>query len=454
MANNVDRPNDSASSTILVVLALLSALLVLAWYLGSSYIAWGTVQTTLFLKQLLIPFTFLYSPDMANFIINMESHLEQNMNYSTVTVSEVVFLQEIAFRSIQVILIPLLIWRGVSNLVFSKTKAFNRRLDINQLAEIQASRYPRMKPVNKAKLLEQDHRFGPWATSRNPLPYLIHNNLVTDIDDPDLALIGEKQFRDMDELEKLNQLKAFHGKLIIDQSGVTKLLVSQLGNRCAYSDNQIINIDALPKIERTTAILFLAARTQKKKYRIRINELLDQFGDSFVEGKPASENQDPIPHKIDLSGVDELWADVKNNSNVKRALLDISRTHAFWSTAFTAMFQFIYNEFRNLKARDFIFLKPVNRSLYLLCSQVGLEASRPETSAIRAHYRAEKKLGSPIFEPFITDQAYQLILSIQNEGWLSEDIVESEYENQLIKYAELCAQDLKDYESFNVESHH
>lgn len=389
---------------------------------------------------------------MADFIINMEDYLSANMNFATVTVNEVVFLQEISFRAISIILVPLLLWRGISNLVFAKTKAFNRKLDLQQLATIQASRYPRMKPVVAAKLLEQDHRFGPWATSRNPLPYLIWNDLISDIDDPDLAIIGVKQFRDLSEAEQLDQVNDFHGKLIIDQSGVFKLLQTQLGTLCAYTSNQLIDINQLPKIERTMAIIFLAARTQKREVRGRINELLDQFGNTFVEGRPATKDQPAIPHKIDLTGVDQLWLDVQNEPKVKRAILEISRIHAYWSTAFTAMFQFIYNEFRNLKSRDFIFLKPINRSLYLICNQVGLESSRPETCAIRAHYLAELELGSPIIKPVIEDQVHQLLLDIQNEGWLYVDIVQDEIAEQLTGYEEQCSRDLQEYNAQNKKT--
>ncbi|WP_286241261.1 secretion/conjugation apparatus DotM-related subunit [Neptuniibacter halophilus] len=445
------RQGDGAVATFLVLFAMISAMLAAAWFLFSPYIAWGTVQFTLFVKPLLHPFTVIMNDGMADFILNMRSYLEQNMNFSTVTVGEVMFLQGIAFRAISVILVPLLIWRGVSNIIFSKKMTFKRKIGLHELAEIQASRYPRMKPAIKAKLLDQDQRFGPWATQRNPLQLLIHHGLVTATHDPDRELVELKQFNDLTEHEQLNELNSFHGKLDIDKKGVEKMLVKQLGPRCQYNEQQLIDIHQLPKIERTMAIIFLATRTQSRDIRKKINALLDQFGDSFVEGKAATSDSPAIPHQIDLSGVDELWEEVKNHSQVKLALVHISRTHAYWSTAFTAMFQFVYTHFRNLKSRDFIFLKPVNRQLYLLCNQVGLEQARPEVSGIRCHYLAEIKLGAPIVQPTIEDQAYQLILSVQNEGWLHEDIVPNDYQLQLDEYNTQYAKDLAEFSNNPID---
>lgn len=444
-ADMQDKPNDNPISTFFVISVLLAMLLAVAWYFWSPYIAWGTVQSTLFLKNLLVPFTIFMSDDYADFILNMEERLAANLNYATVTVSEVMFLQSIAFRAISVVIVPLLLWRGLANIIFAKKYGFTRQLDLMELAEIQATRYPRMKPVIKARLLEQDQRFGPWATSRNPLPYLVINGLVSDIDDAERLSAGVSQFRDLNVVDQHDRIHDYHGRLIINRSGVSKLLRSQLGALCNYTDNQLIDINKLPTIERTMAILFLAARTKKKEVRKRINALLDQFGDSFVEGQPARNGQPAIAHQIDLSGVDELWDDVKEDYRIKLAILEISKTHAYWTTAFTAMFQFIYNEFRNLKSRDFIFLKPVNRTLYLLCNQVGLEASRAETNLIRAHYLAEKKLGSPIIEPFVAGVEYELLHHIQSEGWLAKDIVEDDQEKQLEALNDQCMKDLREF---------
>lgn len=175
---------------------------------------------------------------------------------------------------------------------------------------------------------------------------------------------------------------------------------------------------------------------------------MDQFGNSFVEGRPATENDPAKPHTLDLSGVEELWEDVKDTPAVKRALLRASKTHAYWSTFFTALFQFIYDQFRNLKSRDFIFLKPVNRTLYLTCNQVGLERSRAETCGIRAHYIAEKKLGSPIIEPCIHSVADSLLWSIQEEGWLHEDIVEDDLDTRINILNKQYSNDLAEYKEW------
>lgn len=60
-------------------------------------------------------------------------------------------------------------------------------------------------------------------------------------------------------------------------------------------------------------------------------------------------------------------------------------------------------------------------------------------------------MGAPIVQPTIEDQAYQLILSVQNEGWLHEDIVPNDYQLQLDEYNTQYAKDLAEFSNNPID---
>ncbi|SIQ99113.1 secretion/conjugation apparatus DotM-related subunit [Marinobacterium stanieri] len=437
-----NRNSSDLFSSLLISGVIISIFAAVAWYLWSPYILWGTTQVALHTRYLLYPMTLFMSEDMADFILRMPYHLSQTLDFANAQFTDVSYLYSLSMRALSVVFVPLLLWRGTSNLIYAKVKAFTRVLDLESLAEIQATRYPRIKPAIRAKLLKQDQRFGPWATQRNPLPYCIAEGLISDVEDDDAKTLGLPRFKSLTHKDQMNNLMQYYGRLTIDLPKLKQTMSLQLGSRVQYDDEGIVDIHALGVVERALAIIFLAALTKSRANRKTIEKLLDQFGDSFIEGTGHT------PHQVDLSGVDELWETVKDNIHVRRALLHATKTHAYWGTVFTYFFTRVYDVYGNMISRDFIFLKPVNRRLYLLCNQVGLERPRAEACAIRDHFNFETKCQYPIVEPQIMNVMNELILDIQEEGWLFQDMVVRHEEDDLARLNEQCAKDLAEYKAF------
>lgn len=447
--NTNTSPRDSnvveAFASGIFAIAMLGILGWIAWYFWAPYLTWAAVQGVLYTHYLLFPFLPFGDPAYADFIRNVEYYLSRNIDYGNVEFQDFVTLMEIFFEALSVIFVPLFLWRGINNLIYAKQKSFTRVLSLTDVAEIQAKRYPRMRPVAAAKLLEQDHRFGPWATSRNPLPYLIHNRLVHSISDADTRAFDLKPFQTLSETEQLNTLNIYHGKLTFSEADVRTLLVRQIGQRCRYNAKGTIDIDALGPVERAMAIIFLAALTASRENRKTIEDLLDQFGASFKEGGTDDKGAHR-PHELNFTGVDTLWATVKDHLKVRQALSVATKQHAYWTTFFTYLFTRVYHEYGTMNARDFSFLKPVNRTLYLLCSQVGLEAARPETGAIRGHFLTECQERHAITQPVVSSACLNLIRHIQREGWLAADLVDdNELEQELAQLTEQCDRDTQEF---------
>lgn len=445
-ADRKDNAGDFLSS-FAVLFFLLAFFFAIAWYFYAPYIAWFAAYSVIKTHYLLYVVTPIMSADMADFILNIEKYLGKNLNFQTVTVSEVMFLFKITFKALSVIFIPLLLWRSIYNLIIAKRKGFTRQLTLEDLAVIQSNRYPRVKPAIKAKLLQQDQRFGAWATSRNPLPYLIHLNLVTGKQTSDDIKLNIPSFDSLNEEGKLDNLNDCHGKLSININGLREQLGAQLGSPCQYTEDGIIDINRLKPVDRAMAIIFLGAIVQKREIRAIIEKLLDQLGDSFTEGGLDKNANKIRAHEIDLSGVEDLWIKIKDERRIKRFMLDSSRRHAYWSSFFTCLYQRVYDDYGTMCSRDFIFLKPINRALYLTCNQVGLEMSRAETCAIREHYLAEVKLDHPIIQPVIDCSYYQILLNIQDEGWLETDLVTSDLAESLTALTLKSQSDMNDFKA-------
>lgn len=440
--NNTQSQNEDPIMTMIVVMILIGGIGVGIWYLGKPIFAWASAQSALHLRYLLYPITPLFSEEKRDFILHMNVFLERNLDVASASGAEIYVLYKLSMQSLSVVLIPLLLWRGINNLMFAKDKAFKRHLTLQDLAKIHAQREPRMKPIIKADLLNTDHRFGPWATSLNPLPFLIKTKCIYDEPMEEHKQLKLPRFATLSEVDAMNNLNKYYGHLLVNVSKVRHVFEAQLGKPVKLR-NGIIDINALPTIERTMAIIFLAALTGKKSFRDRIDALLDQFGDSFEEGLNGE------PHKIDLTGVDQLGKDILSEYDVKHHLMVASKQHAYWTTFFTYLYTQAYEIYGNMISRDFAFLKPVNRRLYLLCNQVGLEQARVEARAIREHYEMEMRSKYALLKPQLHTCVELTLGEIQSEGWFAKEYVEDTFDNE---YAELLKTETEAKQQSNADT--
>lgn len=465
--NRINSDNDPAELlwAFLGFSVLVGVLLYLLWEQIHIPIKAATLESSIILRYVQFPLVPFVTDSYANKLLRL-NEIRGTVTAESMSNGVLLQLLSISFRSIVILLAFYLIPRSIY-LVKNHTKLlYERELNLDSLIELQREKYPRIKPPTATNLLKVDPHFGSWSTHQNQIEFAIDNGLLQFENDLSslseeekntfekrverLALVQLKapkeyltgnegmtlhKFRGLNfptgfSQEHSDDLKVFYremthylGLLKIKRSNLENYYRQTLGPACIYH-NRVIDINYLPPIERSLWILLCACIASKSELRhgkndsetrsVSIEGLLDQFSSSFVEGEFRSNN-----HSINLEGVMELYDEVKNDSKVKLALVDIAAGHAYYYTAFTRLYTLAKDAYGTIISRDFIWLKTVNRTLYFALNQIGLEAPRIETSAIRAHYRAEDKAGMKILTPIIESTILNYHHEMFNQGWLT-----------------------------------
>ena len=449
-------PIDTALAAALFF-GLMFAGLAALWIYYDEKVKYVTMESAMWLRYVQFPFALIGPESYANKILNLHQ-----LRYSLTgeNMSNAIFIEMLAicFRSLAILMLAGFLPWGIYKIINHRKLVFERELDLGDLIALQREKYPRTKPPTARNLLEVDPRFGPWATQFNAIELVLDKNLLSIENRHDqfdaekkeaferqldqLTLVGlkkPKSYQPGEEDYKLtfthfkgckhptgkpqnetpamltlhDELENYLGTLRVDKKGVEDYYKASLGELCRYK-GRVIDINYLPPTERAIWMLLCACVAGKSSLRNRIEALLDQMADNFKEDSPRTEYPD---HEIDLTGIFELYTEVTSNVRVRKTLVDIAEKHAYYYTAFTALYIAAKDTYGTIITRDFIWLKTVNRLLYLSLNQIGLEASRAETAGIRAHYKAEEKDGKRISTPIIDSAVLSLVHELHKEGW-------------------------------------
>ena len=448
---------------LLIFSLMLFAGLYYLWSQHEIAIKEATMESAMALRYIQFPFTYFGTDSYQNKIFNLDQ-LRYSVSAENMSNSIFIELLTVSFRSFAILLTLLYLPMGIYRLLTKHKTLFERDLSIFSLIKIQREKYPRIKPPTARNLLEINPDFGPWASHFNPIDLCLQRGMLSIetrmdlLNEQDqavynkrldtLSLVGLKhpsKYLDKEQAEITytkfkglkhptgmamsetksmakfsSELENYIGLLRVDRSEVEQYFKESLGELCRYN-GRAIDINYLPPTERAVWMLLCVCIAGKSNLRKRIEGLLDQMAHSFKEGEHRA---DTPSHEIDLSGVYELYNEITNNTNVKKTLVEIAQNHAYYYTAFTALYEVAKRVYGTIITRDFIWLKTVNRTLYFSLNQIGLEAPRPETAAIRSHFRAEEKLGAKISTPMIESCTLNLLHDLQEDGWTSVPVTE------------------------------
>ncbi|WP_027859726.1 secretion/conjugation apparatus DotM-related subunit [Marinobacterium jannaschii] len=408
--------------TVVILLCLTSFLLYLGWlkwkYELTVYAAWLGQYTRI--PQIPLAYIPIFPLSYRDSIFNYDAYLN-HITPDKVTFSVFIAFASVTFKSIILFLAPILLFRGRYLIKHAAKLDFTRKFTKESLLRDHFMHlYPRVKPAARKVLENEDPRFGPWATQHNPVAYCLNLNLfTTEVDSAHIQDLKLAPIESLSLKERHDMHDHYHGHLRLNTTKLRDAISSQLGDKCAYTDDGMIDHNQLPDLERALWILFLGCISQRDDARTLINELLDQIADTFIEGDDTSSGE----HQADLDGIDALYDLIKSDLKVIKALNTARRTHAYWSTAFTSLYSTAKDNYKTIQSRDFIWLKPVNRTLYFAINQIGLERARTETCGIRTHYRAEIRHKRPLVKPHVRSAWIDLMLQLQQSDWLYEDVL-------------------------------
>ncbi|MBA1280419.1 hypothetical protein [Stutzerimonas stutzeri] len=313
------------------------------------------------------------------------------------------------------IVIPMLLlwgWKTRKGVVRFK---FKREIsDVYKLIDIQAQHFPASAIIKGKNLLSRHPYEGPWATYTLPLDFALDNQLLWTskqaIDANDA--IDERTMMPIPPFTLNEKLQPFPIKrkklpshqyvgLHIDRAN--DVFAKQLGP--AWKGH-----DGVPPLERA---LYAAFCTQAAGEQGKAWKLIEQLAFSFKEGTRDKQGRLLTPHYADIKGVDQLLAAYGNTPFIKQ----IHQLHAHQINVMVATLKAARKKGR-LMHSNFLWLKPVNRTLwYALCGQGG-QSPYWEAAGPWAHAEVETLMGRKITVPLVAGAVEALRELMSREHWI------------------------------------
>lgn len=321
------------------------------------------------------------------------------------TLNQVTALTRYVGSFMRWLVIPILgcftLWGWLSKIAVSDH--YRRVFTIKTLLNQNVKEFPCMAPIanRKKNILDEPMDQGPWRTARQPLQWAEENGLLIDAKGKRISKSNLIDKNGLPNIYSKILKKNNNAQILLDEAKAEKLFVSQLGPK-------FTGLKSLPDYQKGLAAAFIAFGCGDKE---SAHDLLDQMSLSFVEPIKAD---DKI--KIDISGADEI---------IQKYITDESLD--FWTSSHKA---YVYpylmgllDSFARKKGvlatSQFIWLRPVNRTLWYALNQMGGRESWIEASGPWAHFHTERIAETAMHEPEIQNAVIGLKESLIQKGWLA-----------------------------------
>lgn len=191
--------------------------------------------------------------------------------------------------------------------------------------------------------------------------------------------------------------------------------------------------DALQPLERALYAVFCAqaAGQQREAWK-----MIERLAFSFKEGQVSESGQLISEHTADTSGTDELLKKYADLPEIKL----IEQLHAHTINVFVGVLALARKKGRLMHA-NFLWLKPVNRTLwYALCGQGG-QCPYWEAAGPWAHAQIEQLMGKRITVPMVIGAIEALRDTMSREHWIDPGEYSQEYQQKMVQAANAMLDD-------------
>jgi hypothetical protein len=294
-----------------------------------------------------------------------------------------------------------LVLLGIMAIYLGRVASLTRRLNMESLLQHNSESFPCLLPVvgRGNSLLDPDsYDAGHWRIGRSPIQFAVENKLLTD--DEGNALGPDKLMR-----HGLGHADApAYGLARLDEKKTLEILLMQLGPAFEGTAN-------LKPHRKALAAAFLAYADGKKEAGVAI---LDALSGSYVEqeGTPACPVLESRDFQKRLDAAFEQHESILSDSLIER-----HTAHELpW-------FMALLNRARKkgvLASSQFLWLRPLDRSLWYALHHCGGRAAWAEGFAAWAHYTAEEKAGKALLEPHVALAVASLREALNAQGWLTD----------------------------------
>ncbi len=302
------------------------------------------------------------------------------------------------------ILVPLagLVWHYAD-----RRRLFRKSFNTRELLARNMPLFPCIAPGLRRNLLKEPMHEGRWAVAKSPTRWVADNGLLLDRDGQPVVrewLITPEGLPNEESPLQQPVQRGMHAGvgLRFDRTRAQQLFAGQLGER-------LVPLEELPAHRRALAAAFLTFAHAK---RSQAQALLDQLSISFREPSRCAES-----FILDMSGVAELLGRYPVTSSIQRRLAPHS---AYTNTWMVALLE-CAREKGLLPPAEFLWLRPMDRTLWYALHQAGGRTPWCEAAGIWAHYEAESLLGTALEEPEVEAAVEALHGSLIGNGWLREE---------------------------------
>ncbi|MDL2268233.1 hypothetical protein LJC46_09690 [Desulfovibrio sp. OttesenSCG-928-G15] len=290
---------------------------------------------------------------------------------------------------------------GAAAIFMGRTRGLVRRLNMDSLLRNNAESFTCLRPVvgrGQYLLSPESYDSGLWRIARSPVQFALEHGLL--IDEHGTPFSPEQALHN--GLASV-ELPAY-GRARLDEDKALAVLLAQLGP--VFS-----GFEPLSPARRALAAAFISYAAGDKKECVSI---LDAVASSYTEKDGVAAC--PLLERGDFAGrLTKAWEQHQG------ILSEISLArHTSYELPW---FMALLNRARQkgvLASSQFLWLRPLDRSLWYALNQCGGRAAWAEAFAVWAHYTAEEKAGRALHEPHVTPAVVSLRDSLFSQGWLAD----------------------------------
>jgi intracellular multiplication protein IcmP len=239
------------------------------------------------------------------------------------------------------------------------TEQFRKVYNMERLVMQEKQNWPQVTPVCKMRIDQMPLEEGTWAMGMKPLDFCRKYRLLAEeAEGPERVVFNPRVKRT--------------ATLLTDRA--TNIFSLQVGR-------PFQGVGFLPKHLQALFAVFAARIAGDRE---GASNLLDVIARSTEKGQ------------LNFSQVAALLNKHKTHKLVRRAII----SHAYETTIMAQMLEYARND-GVLACADFLWLKPIDRSMWFLLNSVGRQTAFVEISGAFAHWLAEKEIGRPIHVPMV-----------------------------------------------------
>ncbi len=356
------QPQGDNSLAALWLTVLLFITCGLIWYFGHTYIVSFVYKIKLFQAEIISLFTSKLDPTIQQMRVQDLAQVTfQQMQQISTTIGDFVRYPIVIVLAI---LALLLYFNDV-------TTRYRRTYTMKSLAEAEQVNWPQIKPIVKLDLISQDIDNGPWAMAMTPMQFAKKYKLLQE----EPIVLSDQTLR-----------RKARPSVSVIRNKAKQIFTLQLGRY--WESPNVLNDH--------TKALFAIFAARINRDREQANKLVSQIAVSVDSGK------------LNFAGVDDLLNKHKDSKHV----IEITQRHAFLLTVMASMLETARND-GVIATADFLWLKPLDRSLWYMLNSIGRQTPYVEVAGPFAHWLAEKEFGRKIMVPMVDEAVTALEVAVQ-----------------------------------------